>query len=252
MKRGTGPKTKQPARVGSRLLSRTLWLEILFFIALAVFTFSAGLTWLGEDESLIVHIAPGVEQSAEYVAAVPMLYEAPSRREHPAPSLSPIFSPSVQYWADKLIAWGAANNVDPNAIATLMQIESCGNPRAESYAGAAGLFQVMPFHFAEGEDPFDPDTNARRGIAYFVKGLELAGGHVGLAMAGYNGGHGIITRDYETWPNETQRYYRWGTGIYREASAGWESSPTLAAWMAAGGHSLCAQAETQLGIASGP
>jgi hypothetical protein len=131
-----------------------------------------------------------------------------------------------------------------------MQIESCGDPQAGSRVGANGLFQVMPFHFEKGEDPFDPDTNARRGLDYLTKGLELSGGHAGLALAGYNGGHGIISRSYEDWPRETQSYYRWGSGIYREASAGWDSSPTLAAWLAAGGQSLCDAAAENLGLAS--
>ena len=177
-----------------------------------------------------------------------LMYEAPSRRPLPEPSLSPVFTPSVQYWEDRILKWAAEYEIDPNLIATVMQIESCGNPQARSPVGAAGLFQVMPYHFAEGEDPYDPDTNARRGLEYLSRGLELSGGHAGLALAGYNGGHSVIERGYETWSRETQRYYRWGSGIYREASAGWESSPTLAAWLAAGGQSLCEQAEVQLGL----
>ena len=39
--------------------------------------------------------------------------------------------------------------LDPDIIATIIQIESCGNPAARSTAGAQGLFQVMPFHFEE-------------------------------------------------------------------------------------------------------
>ena len=134
--------------------------------------------------------------------------------------------------------------MDPNLIATVMQIESCGNPEISSGAGAMGLFQVMPFHFEDSEQPFDPDTNAKRGMAYLARGLELSDGHAGLALAGYNGGHSIISRSYEDWAYETQRYYRWGSGIYREASAKWDSSPTLAAWLSAGGQSLCSMAES--------
>lgn len=176
------------------------------------------------------------------------LYEAPSRRPVPEPSLSPIFTPSVQYWLKDLLTWGVEYGLDPNLIATVMQIESCGNPQAGSIVGAMGLFQVMPYHFEEGEDPHDPDTNALRGMAYLSSGLEISGGHAGLALAGYNGGLGVISRSYDTWPRETQFYYRWGSGIYREASAGWESSPTLAAWLAAGGQSLCDAAEAILDI----
>src|SRR5579859_6360507 len=97
-------------------------------------------------------------------------------------SISPIFTPSVQYWGTKLVAWGKQYGVDPNLLATVMQIESCGDPQAGSYAGAQGLFQVMPFHFNSGQNPQDPDTNAQAAIAYLKGALELTGGHVGLAL----------------------------------------------------------------------
>lgn len=226
--------------------SRSLWLEILAFVAVAIFAFSVVTTLLGDEENLLVQAVP--EVVAGEVVDAPALYEAPSQRARAVTALSPIFTPSVQHWAPEIMAWSAEYGIDPNAAATLMQIESCGNPSARSWAGATGLFQVMPFHFADSEDAYDPATNAARGLAYFAQAMERANGHVGLAMAGYNGGLGMIDRNYATWPHETQRYYRWGTGVYREASAGWESSPTLSEWLDAGGRSLCEQAEAELGL----
>jgi len=224
-------------------------LEVLFFAALAVFGFSAVLSLLGgSSEAIVMPFVP--HRGSEEPAQAGGLYEAPSTRPHSQPSLSPIFTPSVQYWKEELVQWSADYDLDPNLAATVMQIESCGNPVARSSAGAMGLFQVMPFHFEAGEDPYSPATNAERGLGYLARGLEESGGHAGLALAGYNGGHSVINRGYDSWAYETQRYYRWGSGIYREASAGWPSSPTLAAWLSAGGHSLCVQAEQALGIAS--
>ncbi|MBN1313269.1 MAG: transglycosylase SLT domain-containing protein [Anaerolineae bacterium] len=227
-----------------------MWLEILFFVALAVFGFSVVAQLLGSASETILHFPslPYSEEDAD--VATSRLYEAASRRPAPEPTLSPIFMPSVQYWKDDLLKWSADYAIDPNLAATVMQIESCGGPEAMSSVGATSLFQVMPFHFEEGEDPFDPDTNAKRGLAFLAGGLELSNGHAGLALAGYNGGYGVISRDYEDWPHETQSYYRWGSGIYREASAGWDSSPTLVAWLAAGGKSLCDAAEEELGLTS--
>jgi hypothetical protein len=257
LKKDTKLKAKTPTRKSEKrgFFTRSLWLEILFFLALAVFGFSLVAHWLGDSETKIVDFTLNRQEAAEATsepqeAIVSLLFEAPSRRPVPEPSLSPVFMPSVQYWKDDLLRWGQEYGVDPNMIATLMQIESCGNDTVESYAGAIGLFQVMPFHFSDDEAPFDPDTNAKRGINYLLDGLALSGGHAGLAMAGYNGGHGVINRAYEEWPSETQHYYRWGSGIYREASAGWDSSPTLLAWLAAGGQSLCEGAETSLGLSS--
>lgn len=244
------PKAKTPAQQSKpRPSLRTLWLEILFFIALAVFGFSVVARLIRGDPATIFQFSP--PPPAEISGApTSRLYEAVSQRSLPEPSLSPIFMPSVLYWREQILKWSADYAIDPNLAATVMQIESCGDPQAGSRVGATGLFQVMPFHFEEGENYFDPDTNARRGLDYLSRGLELSGGHAGLALAGYNGGHGIISRSYERWPRETQSYYRWGSGIYREASAGWDSSPTLATWLSVGGRSLCASAEERLNLAS--
>ena len=124
-----------------------------------------------------------------------------------------------------------------------MTIESCGHPTARSGAGAQGLFQVMPFHFAAGEDAYDPEVNARRGLAYLHRSLQLASGDTSLALAGYNGGHSLVQRDPQTWPDETSRYVRWGSGILSDLAAGPSSSPSLQAWLDAGGNRLCRAAD---------
>jgi hypothetical protein len=165
-----------------------------------------------------------------------------------ATALSPVFTAEVRRWEPQIVAWAAEFGLDPNLVATVMQIESCGNPQAVSSAGARGLFQVMPFHFAEGEEMLDPDTNARRGLAYLVQSLSLTQGHVGMALAGYNGGHVAAQGTWESWPLEVRRYYRWGSGIYNDAVTGLADSPTLHDWLAAGGDSLCRQAAGQLGL----
>ncbi len=170
--------------------------------------------------------------------------EAPAQvvENSAAAALSPAFTAEVQYWADLITAWAAVYQMDANLIATLIQIESCGNPSIHSSAGAQGLFQVMPFHFAAGEDMLDVETNARRGLAYLQGALELAGGDAGLALAGYNGGYGVISQSSSAWFAETRQYYYWGSRIYTEVSSGLTSSPTLQEWLAAGGSALCSSA----------
>ena len=165
-----------------------------------------------------------------------------------AGAISPVFQPGVQYWSAAIQAWATTAGVDANLVATVMQIESCGNPFAHSGAGAMGLFQVMPYHFATGDDPYNPDTNAERGLAYLTRSLKAANGNARLALAGYNGGIGVIGRSENSWARETQRYAYWGSGIYTEASSGATESPRLQEWMTAGGKSLCRQAATRLGI----
>lgn len=167
--------------------------------------------------------------------AIPMLNVANST----ATTVSAVFTPEVRYWASKIEEWAKTYDLDPNLIATVMQIESCGDPTVGSNAGAQGLFQVMPFHFANGEDMLDVDTNAARGLAYLKGALKLTNGDVGLALVGYNGGYGAING---TRYAETQRYYYWGSGIYAEATSGATQSPTLQEWLDAGGSSLCTRA----------
>jgi soluble lytic murein transglycosylase-like protein len=154
----------------------------------------------------------------------------------------------VQYWGDQIVKWASEHNLDPNIVATIMQVESCGNHRVASGAGAQGLFQVMPFHFTNGEDMLDPDTNAARGLNYYVERMEQTGGDIGLSFAGYNGGHVAAATTYNNWFNETQRYFEWTTGIMADIEAGYAQSPTLERWFAAGGSSLCRGAAQQLGL----
>ncbi len=165
-----------------------------------------------------------------------------------AAGIAPLFTREVQHWAPQIVAWAAEFGIDPNMAATVMQIESCGDPNAVSSAGAQGLFQVMPFHFSPGEAMQDPATNARRGMAYLALGMEQTGGDTSRTFAGYNGGHGTAARSWDTWPAETQRYYVWSTGIYKDAAAGSASSETLNEWLAAGGAGLCQQAASRLGL----
>jgi hypothetical protein len=171
--------------------------------------------------------------------------------DEPASSgkLATLFTPQVQAWSESISEWGEAWQMDPNLIATVMQIESCGDPQALSSAGAMGLFQVMPFHFSDGEDGHDPQTNARRGLAYLQNALDARGGEIRLALAGYNAGINGAKRPENLWPAETLRYVYWGVGIYSDAREGKDHSVYLQEWLERGGAGLCEQAGRRLGLA---
>jgi len=165
-------------------------------------------------------------------------------------NISPIFTQAVQSWSTDIKRWANASSLDPNLVAVIMQIESCGNPSARSGAGAMGLFQVMPFHFRFGENPYNPETNALRGLSYLARSLQAANGDARLALAGYNGGIGVISRYEWTWPAETQRYIYYGAPIYADARSGKTSSPMLDEWYRRYGAGLCRSASQQLGISN--
>jgi len=209
---------------------------ILILCGLAGFAGTLGAAWL-------LDASKAGETTYEILETNrPVYAQSPTGPEAASSALSTVFTPEVQYWEPLIKAWAIVYQVDPNLIATVIQIESCGDPLVSSPAGAQGLFQVMPFHFATGEDMLDVQTNAQRGIDYLLGGLERADGHVGLALAGYNGGHGVIQRGWASWASETRRYYYWGSRIYAEAISGMASSPTLQEWLDAGGRNLCSQA----------
>ncbi len=166
----------------------------------------------------------------------------------PHAALATLFTPEVERWADDISRWSYDYDLDPNLLATVMQIESCGHPTVTSSSGAQGLFQVMPFHFDLGEDQLDPDTNAKRGADFLQQCLAWADGDIGRALACYNGGPSVLTMDAANWSDQTRRYFVWGTGIYQDAVNHRASSDTLTRWLEAGGRYLCAQASATLGI----
>jgi len=157
-------------------------------------------------------------------------------------------APSVEAWETEIRTWSANFGLSPQLVAIVMQIESCGDPQAISSAGARGLFQVMPFHFGHTEDAFDPEVNARRGLNYLAKAWALSGGDLAQTLAAYNGGLNLIGKPPSTWPDETRRYVAWGMGLWRDIQAGALPSPTLSAWLAAGGQRLCTQAQSRLAL----
>lgn len=218
------------SRLQVRLESTIVWIPVLLALAFP-------LIWVR------VWTAPRLSEPAHSFLTGP----DQARSVQEIPRLSPVFTPEVQRWSAQIFGWARKHGLPANLIATVMQIESCGHPTVSSSAGALGLFQVMPFHFGVAEDPFDPNTNAARGLAYLSRALDLANGDQSLALAGYNGGHSVMGLSESEWPTETIRYATWGRGLMEDIASGRSSSPVLAQWLNAGGHSLClraAQAQT--------
>lgn len=210
----------------------------MVLILLALFVFPRLMAGIGTGGTVLADGGVAEEAGGAETAVSPP----------PDGAISAVFSPEIQHWAPQILAWSAQFGLDPDITATIMQIESCGDPNAVSGAGAQGLFQVMPFHFTAGEDMQNPDTNAFRGLKFYATMLQHTGGDVVLSFAGYNGGYAASDNPYNAWPNETQRYFYWAKGIYDDAKAGKSSSERLGEWMAAGGSGLCRQASARLGL----
>ncbi|HKG52852.1 MAG TPA: lytic transglycosylase domain-containing protein [Anaerolineales bacterium] len=205
---------------------------------------------MNDSTMLLQTAAPPINNvlPSQAPAAVTPIWSFASDNSISSSGLSPIFTNEVQHWGNDIVRWANASSLDPNLVAVIMQIESCGDPRATSRSGAMGLFQVMPFHFHFGENPYDPETNALRGVNYLSRSLSTANGDARSAMAGYNGGVGVIARAEFLWPSETKRYVYYGAPIYEDAHNGATSSAMLTEWYQKFGVSLCRQAAQRLGI----
>jgi soluble lytic murein transglycosylase-like protein len=101
-------------------------------------------------------------------------------------------------------AAAATNGLPPALVFGVIRQESAFDAGAQSRAGASGLMQLMPGtarELARGlglgwsrERLIDPAWNVQVGASYLRQVLEMFGGNVELALAGYNGGPYRIKR----------------------------------------------------------
>jgi len=111
-------------------------------------------------------------------------------------------------------------NIDPLLIYAQMHQESSFKLKALSYKGASGLMQLMPATARRlgVTDIYNPKQNIEGGIKYMRMLLDMFGGDVALALAGYNAGEGAVMKyGYQIPPyRETQEYVRRITGRYNQ------------------------------------
>ncbi|TNJ40878.1 lytic transglycosylase domain-containing protein [Phaeobacter sp. B1627] len=139
-------------------------------------------------------------------------------------------------------------------IRAVMEVESAGNPRAVSHAGAMGLIQIMPGTWPElrvayrlGNDPFDTRDNILAGNAYLRQMYDRLGSPGFLAA--YNAGPARDQNHLDTGralPRETRNYLAilapliaGGTDVARAVSRphrtqDWRDAPLFAATAEAG------------------
>jgi soluble lytic murein transglycosylase-like protein len=114
--------------------------------------------------------------------------------------------------------------IDPLLIYSQMHQESTFKPRAVSYKGASGLMQLMPATARRlgVSNIFDPKQNIEGGIKYMRMLLDMFGGDVSLALAGYNAGEGAVMKYGNQIPpySETREYVRRISARYASISDG--------------------------------
>ncbi|HEU4714071.1 MAG TPA: lytic transglycosylase domain-containing protein [Pyrinomonadaceae bacterium] len=111
-----------------------------------------------------------------------------------------------------IVESGKRNSVDPLLLYSIMHQESSFKTRAMSHKGARGLMQLMPGTAARFgvTNIWDPKQNIEGGARYMRFLLDLFGGDIKLALAGYNAGEGAVMKyGYAVPPySETQEYVR--------------------------------------------
>ena len=102
----------------------------------------------------------------------------------------------------------AETNLDSALIASVIEVESHGDPRAVSHSGAKGLMQLTDSTAREMgvSDVFNPQANIRGGSRYLRKMLDRYG-DMKLALAAYNAGPGNVDRHGGVPPFKETRDY---------------------------------------------
>ncbi len=131
--------------------------------------------------------------AAALLAALTIGQETALAQEtNPPPAPSTVTHPYAPHVADAARRFGI-----PEAwIWAVMRVESAGNARAVSRAGAIGLMQIMPGTWAQlrarhglGTDPFDVRDNIMAGAAY-LREMHDRFGNASAMLAAYNAGPG--------------------------------------------------------------
>jgi hypothetical protein len=158
-----------------------------------------------------------VEVAADSVLRVDIVADPPAPAPEstvdtpPRPGLgapgTPPLTPAEMH--EMLARAGALHNIDTDLLASVVQAESAGNPRAVSRAGARGLMQLMPSTASTlgVQNSFAPEQNIGGGTAYLDQLLTRYHDDIALAVAAYNAGPAAVDRYHGIPPYAETRAY---------------------------------------------
>lgn len=176
-------------------------------------------TYQGLKDSGYTSISPGVKYNVngDPVAAEKLLQYDPTYDYLKGGKIKQnddMFYDLIHYTADQA-------GVSPNALASVMGVESGGNSNALGASGDSGLMQIMPnMHYNKfigkevplpsgqsmiigesglsmHEEMMDPAINLFMGANIFKDAINQADGNIALAYGIYNGGSGFFERQKE-------------------------------------------------------
>lgn len=169
-----------------------------------------------QDEAGIEHFTNAPADDDRFKVIVVVLGEdGATTRAQAAPVVG-----NVALYAPLIEAAAAKYKVEKALLHAVITAESGYNPVAVSRAGAEGLMQLIPKTAKRYDvaDAFDPAQNIRGGAHYLRDLLDLFGGDIKLALAGYNAGEGAVIRHGGKVPPypETQGYVQKVLGLFRK------------------------------------
>jgi len=129
-------------------------------------------------------------------------------RAAPAPRLQTLQTIADAHGAT-LLGATVGTRVSPAFALAVISVESGGDARAVSRAGAQGLMQLMP-QTAERfgvQDAFDPADNIKGGVALLDHLMDRYGDDPLLVLAAYNAGEGAVRDHGGVPPYRKTRYY---------------------------------------------
>jgi soluble lytic murein transglycosylase-like protein len=177
-----------------------LWLVLLLPLPAAAQIYS----WRDGNGNLVLASAPKAAGAGQIVRPYPV----------DAPRAIPVRSQTARDRAqmyDGIITENArANDVRPDLVRAVVQVESAYNPNARSPKGAQGLMQLMPATALQlgVKNAFNPEENVRAGVRYLRQLLDRYDNDEVLAVAAYNAGPGAVDKYGRTVPPyaETKNY----------------------------------------------
>lgn len=119
-------------------------------------------------------------------------------------------TPNVKKFEALVAQESRRQQLDPALVKAVIAVESAYDPAAVSDKGAIGLMQLIP----ETAERYgvkviaNPKDNINGGTRYLKDLIEMFGGNLSLALAGYNAGEGAVKRYNNTIPPfpETRQY----------------------------------------------
>ena len=158
--------------------------------------------WFWQD------ISPDQAQSAPGRLETALLALRQAELTVPAPRLQNLQNIAQQH-TPAILRSTVGTHVSPALVLAVIAVESAGEVRAESAAGAQGLMQLMPATASRFgvDDRFQPDQNIAGGVRYLDWLMTEFDRDPILVLAGYNAGEGAVrthagvppfaeTRDY--------------------------------------------------------